>query len=877
MRLKVGGTGMSRRRKHADSPARRSTPRRAAADNCCPAAEPWPRGSRAAGDSQLSRAAVRSARRAQRRAAADGGRSPREKETPTQVVKTDLLSCTFSSPNDPDGQTDIFWDQNSPMTKQLGKGRKKQVSSAYSDEISHIVNRIAPQDEKPATNSMLGVWIGETAIPCTPIVVKEKSRMKISCTKLKTKNREKELMKLAQQFDKNMEELDVIQVQDGKNHDFFQMTSEMGHLDNHKDSVQMPSDDVVPEITCTPVKKHVKGDSRISLAKGQDSSQKPFDQNVEAAFNAIFDGSTQMCSGQLSQDLSDAFLNNSKTSLRKKNALLQEEILTTETLLTENLLNKTPISPSPQIDSTIILKSCVTPCPRTPAASDIQLDELTANDFEDDWESLLGSEPFLLENAEMLEFVPSTAAQDTCQKALCTSVGENDTNTSRTNMNLGGTLRDSKVTLDLPSKTRNRELRNAGEYRFSSHPGDESRKVPITGNKVSFEKFVTNKDEDYIALSNFKVKEDCRNKCILKHSSNASSSYTRHPNKQKSEPGVNLPLQLPTTDPFDSVFLGKENIVCNTNQSHGSKFNPSFDDWNDPLLASEMIKACHQLETTWEADDVDDDLLYQACDDIERLTQQDNKGSKESESVSTSKHGSKNTSTASKQGSQSGPSKHWNVVSSAVPLSLANKPQINKPVTVQKRDICRDCPNILDATDLSVCSKNSSDNQHGPVQVNSSKFVLGGSSNLNVSLGPMSTKNATNIKLNTQQLSHNSLADTAQNDNKILKLSKFTFKKKNPQFLSQLNQSHLAGTMPVGKISEDLGKRESVNSLLVIQENQQQASIKYSEFLKPSSPDEEERNRKYSPEEIQRKRQEALVRRKAKALHTLQSAPISLP
>lgn len=41
-------------------------------------------------------------------------------ETPTRAVKVDLLSCTFSSPNDPDGQTDIFWDQNSPMTKQLG-------------------------------------------------------------------------------------------------------------------------------------------------------------------------------------------------------------------------------------------------------------------------------------------------------------------------------------------------------------------------------------------------------------------------------------------------------------------------------------------------------------------------------------------------------------------------------------------------------------------------------------------------------------------------------------------------------------------------------------------------------------------------------------
>lgn len=33
----------------------------------------------------------------------------------------DLLSSTFSSPSDPDGQNDIFWDQNSPLTKQLGK------------------------------------------------------------------------------------------------------------------------------------------------------------------------------------------------------------------------------------------------------------------------------------------------------------------------------------------------------------------------------------------------------------------------------------------------------------------------------------------------------------------------------------------------------------------------------------------------------------------------------------------------------------------------------------------------------------------------------------------------------------------------------------
>lgn len=41
-------------------------------------------------------------------------------ETPKRVLKMDFLSSAFSSPNDPDGQNDIFWDQNSPMTKQLG-------------------------------------------------------------------------------------------------------------------------------------------------------------------------------------------------------------------------------------------------------------------------------------------------------------------------------------------------------------------------------------------------------------------------------------------------------------------------------------------------------------------------------------------------------------------------------------------------------------------------------------------------------------------------------------------------------------------------------------------------------------------------------------
>ncbi|XP_028740380.1 LOW QUALITY PROTEIN: ewing's tumor-associated antigen 1 [Peromyscus leucopus] len=875
MRQEESASGMSRRRKHADSPARRSTPRRAAAEDCCSAGEPGSRWSRTARDSRLCRAGARPLRREQRRAAADSGRSPGEKyKTPTRVVKTDLLSCAFSSPNDPDGQTDIFWDQNSPLTKQLGKGRRKQISSTYTDEISHIVSRIAPQDEKPVTNSMLGVWIGDTAIPCTPSVAKEKSRVKISCTKLKTQNREKELMKLAKQFDKNMEELDVIQEQDVKNHDFIQTTSEVGHLHNLQDSAQTETDDTVPEISCALLKKQMEENTRISVAKEQDRIQKPFDQNVEAALNAIFDGSTQMCSGQLSQDLPDAFVNNSKTTFVKQRSLIEEEV-TNETLLTENLPDKTLKSPSPQVDTALLQKSCVTPCAKKPEASNKHLDGLTTSDFEDDWESLLGNEPFLMENAEMLELFPSTTAQVTGQKAVCTVIAQNDTITSTTNKNLDGKLRDSKVTLDLPSKTCNRELRNSEGYRFLSHPSDESSKLPLTGSKVRFEKSFNNiKNEGCVDVSNLiRVKEDSRKCTFNVCASDNSGSYSRYPN----EKNVNLPLKAPIIDcPLGSVSLGKENSVCIANQTNASKFSSSLDDWNDPLVASEMIKACHELETTWEADDVDDDLLCQACDDIERLTQQENKGSKEAESINnTPKHRSRNTWTASKR-SQAVPSTHWNPVGSSVPSSLPKNSLIHPSVKVEKRDTCGDYPNILDATtNLSVCPKNSNDHQHVPLQVNSSKFILAGSSSLNVSLGPKSTEMTTN-KLSTHQLSHGTLADRAQNDSKIQKFSKFTFKTKNPQFLSQLNQSCIAGSMPVSKILQDFGKKETVNSLF--EANQQQSSIKYSESLKPSSKGEEERNRKYSPEEIQRKRQEALVRRKAKAQANpaVHSAPIAL-
>ncbi|XP_073905960.1 ewing's tumor-associated antigen 1 isoform X1 [Castor canadensis] len=891
---------MSRRRKYGDIPILKNTPyKAAAAEECNSVIEPGRRRPRSARRSGLRVAGEGppgpGRPQEQRPAAASCSKSnPEEKyETPRQVLKMDLLSCTFSSPNDPDGQNDIFWDQNSPLTKQLGKGRRKQIYSTDSDEISRIVNRIAPQDEKPTTDSMLGVWIGDTAIPCTPSVAKEKSRVKISCTKLKTQNREKELIKLAEQFDKNMEELDVIQVQNKRNHDFIQMISETETLHNCKDYVYMQSlCDTVPEIDNAIMKKSMKGNTRTSVANDQNCIHKPFDQNAEAAFNAIFDGSTQRCSGLLSQDQSDALLNNSSTVFGTNSSSKEEKIITNETLVTEKLPNKVPVSLSSQLDAPIMTKSSVTPSTKEPEASNKHIDAFTTNDFEDDWESLLSNEPLVMQNVEKLELFPSKTAQVTDHKGVSTFISKNDKNMVRAKINLNVRLRDPKMLQDVPSKTRNKQLIDAGENRCSPDLNNKSSKLPFTGNKMKFEKssrdaFIQNKSQDCIVECNLTKVEDSHTNFTSSvcASADRSALRTRCPNEQKNQPIFNQSFKEPINiDSFGSAALVNETSVSHSNQTTASKLGSFFDDWNDPCLANEIINACHQLETTWEADDVDDDLLYQACDDIERLTQQQDvvKDSEMSKSIleinNSSKHGARNLSIPSKEGSHLVQSKYLNLGSISMQTSLINNSQINKSMRMEKMETCGNSPALLDATtNLTMYSKNSNcqiNNLHAawsntsvPIQVNSSKSVLAESSSLNVSSDHMNTEIATNKKLSTQQLSHWTITDEAQNGlNKTARFPKFAFTKmKNSQTLSQFNQNCLAGSTPTTKISQGLEKKKtSVNSLLG-EADQQQSLVKVSQPLKQSPKEEEEKNRKYSPEEIQRKRQEALVRRMAKA------------
>ncbi|XP_023613226.1 ewing's tumor-associated antigen 1 isoform X2 [Myotis lucifugus] len=837
---------MSRRRKLGDSPGPKNTPRQAAAaaEECSSVVESGKRRLRSARGSGLRGA---------------GGEGPLP-PVPQPEQPSGAASC--------------------------GKGRKKKIYNTDSDEISHIVNCIAPQDEKPITDSMLGMWIGETAIPCTPHVAKGKSRAKISCTKLKTQNQEEELMKLAKQFDKNMEELDVIQEQNKRNHDFIQMISEAETLNNYKDNVQMQLlHEIVPEIDNGIIKKPMKENTKVSVVNDQYHSQKPFDQNAEAAFNAIFDGSTQKCSGQLSQDLSDALWSTVNTTFGKKSALKEEKIISNETQVTEKLRNKPPTSLSHQVDTPGMTKSYVTSSTKEPEAFNKHTDVFTTGDFEDEWENLLNNEPFVMQNVERSElFSAPETVQMVDQKDICIFNSKNGKSNSRMNTSLDAEFRDSKI-LDVSSNTHTNELIDARKYRFLPNSNGKPNKLLSIGNKVKFEKsfnkIIQGKTQDgAVASDPTKVKEDIQTKFIsnVNTSQKKSTLNTGYSNEQKNKSSFNQSFKTPANIvPFDSAAL---DIANQTNASNTDSFS---DDWNDPSFANEIVKACHQLENTWE-DDVEDDLLYQACDDIERLTQQQDmrKDNKTSESIldinNSSKHGAKNTFTTSKQGSQLVQSTYLNLSDISAQSSSTGSSQINKSVKMQKGEICGNSPSFIGATtNLTIYSKNSSclinnlpvswGNTGIPVEVNSSKSVLIRSSSLNVNSDRMSREIATcKKKSSSRPLFHGTITDEAQNDlNRTVNFSKYRFTKiKNSQILSQINQNCIPESISDTKITKSLEKNKIPVNSLCGQAVQQQSLMK-PESLKLPSKEEEEKNRKYSPEEIQRKRQEALVRRMAKA------------
>ncbi|NXP14347.1 ETAA1 protein, partial [Thinocorus orbignyianus] len=523
-------------------------------------------------------------------------------KTPKRSLSRKSRIPTFSSPvNDTDIQQEIFWDPHSPIAHRLGNGKPKQSASRRTVEISEIVNRIAPQDEKAACNegSLLGTWIGEDAIPCTPGVVKARPRTKLSCTRdLKIKNPEEELMKLAKEFDKNLVELDAVQEQEKLGHDFIQTASESASHSKsevHTKNLKSLLDEVSERDPALSLKPVGQSTGVPAAEPCQSSSQKSIDLEAERALHALFDCSTQKCSGQLSQGLSSISLNNSfhenKSTLEEEH--LPEQIKDTQHGNSEAHQKHTAgaLGNIPKPDTLTLTKK--NPCSlKTESVAPSEVAGGATDGF-DDWDTdFLADDSFVMQITQNPELISTEEAPP---------------------------IPTNPHGLSDASRTKERKT--------TAFHGKCDVKPDKTNSSW---KSAQTSDLNSISVSvQAQVKNG--NETVQPKSDPLFLSSFSNPHRQRTEkPGNNthnISYQLPSVSTNTKPDLTKTKMVNQANTGHlnqvetSKKCPLSFDDWNEPKFSDEILDMFCESDSLWDANCEDDELLYQVCDDIEKQTQ----------------------------------------------------------------------------------------------------------------------------------------------------------------------------------------------------------------------------------------------------------------
>ncbi|NXW74804.1 ETAA1 protein, partial [Hirundo rustica] len=531
-------------------------------------------------------------------------------KTPKRSLSRKSRLPTFSSPvNDAETQQEIFWDSHSPIAHKLGSGKTKQSTRTCAVEISEIVNRIAPQDEKAACNedSLLGTWIGEDAIPCTPLAVKGRARTKLSY--LKIKNPEEELMKLAKEFDKNLVELDAVQEEEKLGHNLIQITSEPSS--NSKGEIKTKNQESLlgeGSETDTVVSLEPVGQSTgIPVAEPcQSSSQKSVDLEAEVALHALFDSSTQKCSGQLSQGLSDISLNNSfhkiKSTLVEEN--LPEKAEATQHGNSESYLKDTLFAvgsvvqtvPKPDADT---LTKRNPPYLKTQLVASAKLAGVVNDDF-DDWDQdLLADDSFVMQITQNPELISTEEPPQ---------------------------IPANPFVHDFSDASRAKQRKNSKTETKALHG-----KCDVKTDKIkSVWKSTQNSDLNPISVS--AQSEMKHGNEFTKPKSDALPFFPSRSNPHRQpagKPGSNthtVSCQSSSVStnmkPNDLTKVVNQANTGPSNQVEIPKKYPlSFDDWNEPKFSDEVLGMFCGSDGLWDANCEDDELLYQVCDDIEKQTQ----------------------------------------------------------------------------------------------------------------------------------------------------------------------------------------------------------------------------------------------------------------
>ncbi|NXJ16080.1 ETAA1 protein, partial [Odontophorus gujanensis] len=520
-------------------------------------------------------------------------------KTPKRSLSRKSRIPTFSSPvNDTDIQQEIFWDPHSPIARGLGKEKSKQLTSRRAVEISEIVNRIAPQDEKAACNegSLLGTWIGEDAIPCTPGVVKVRARTKLCY--LKIKSPEEELMKLAKEFDKNLVELDAVHEQESRG--FIQTASQS--LDNCKAELNIKNlKSLLGEVSATGTALSLKpvGQSTgiPTVEPCQSSSQKSIDLEAEIALHALFDCSTQKCSGQLSQGLSSISLNN---SLSESKSILEVEHPPEHVKTVQN-----GKSSACQRETLQVLGGVKQTVPKTDTHTLTKKNSLKTelvvsskkaggvkDDF-DDWDTdFLADDSFVMQITQNPELINIEEAPPVPINPSVQDFSDASRTKERSNPN---SMENSKMA------SMDSAWRSAPSNHFNCNPASVQSQVK-NGNGTVEPK--GNLVPLFPSRSN-----PCR--------------------PQTEKPGNNAPVIFcesssvsTNAKPNDLIKAVHQVSTGHLNPAEVPKKYPlSFDDWNEPKFSDEVLDMFCESDSLWDVNCEDDELLYQVCDDIEKQTQ----------------------------------------------------------------------------------------------------------------------------------------------------------------------------------------------------------------------------------------------------------------
>ncbi|NXD71470.1 ETAA1 protein, partial [Eolophus roseicapillus] len=796
-------------------------------------------------------------------------------KTPKRSLSRKSRIPTFSSPvNDTDVQQEIFWDPHSPIAHRLGNGKTKQSTSRYTVEISDTVNRIASQDEKAACNegSLLGTWIGEDAIPCTPGVVKVRTRTKLSY--LKIKNPEEELMKLAKEFDKNLVDQDAVQEQERLGNDVIQTASEsLNHskAEVNRKNLKSLLGEVSETDTVLSLKPVGQSTSIPAADPCQSSSQKSIDLEAEVALHALFDCSTQKCSGRLSQGLSDISLNNSfhenKSTLEEEH--LPEQIKDTQpgnseaykdnTLCALRSVNQT----FPKSDTHTLTKKHPSLKPQLVASS--KLDGAVNDDF-DDWDSdFLADDSFVMQITQNPELISTEEAPPIPTNPSVHGFSD----ASRTN---------ERKTTPFHGKSNTKPDKINPVWKSAQNSGLNC--IP-----VSLQSEVKNGNET--------IQPKSASLPVFLSRSNPHRQWSGKPGNNTH--GIFCESSSVSTNmkPKDLTKVVNQANAGHLNQVEIAKKCPlSFDDWNEPKFSDEILDMFCKSSSLWDANCEDDELLYQVCDDIEKQTQsqdvkQGNERAKTIQGTSiNSRSNIDNSFPASKQGLPDLLAQKTNAKQDAFSINGSCRNSSKGPHGLATTGHIVNCKNVSSPQTMMLgtsmeCKYTLSKNCHQGASEDTTKTVAGKWYRSNsVPAGEtdseVSPVNAVNIfgskTLDSPDLLYNmgKMPGNSSGNRTSLMPSKFKFRKTNNfQGALHVGSENPGNHSGIGITPQGLeGSKNQVNvtshSKLDNKKSPFKRHLSESFALLTSVSVVEQKNRKCSQEEIERKKQEALARRKSR-------------